>query len=507
MKCAVFVALFMMFSSSTVYGVDRSKEYVDWPIDWPIVETIGDRTPALKPRADQTSIQFQTSTGFDFGNAGSDPGTSKGYKCTSPFDQRCIDERLARVTSESRWRWNSYNQLPICLSARDSTPCIRAIVITEANGKKYSLSEAGTIPGYSWPANKTYGSPAGALTHLWKGEGDDQNSGYVLSAKIYVRGFYNKDKTEITNFTTALFQYEYTTLDDPYVKANQRTFCLWVNISQGETRCARQKFLDPTSLITVTYHLPKSLTGWLAGRMSDAILSIDAINSEFNAVTVSSYPTEVPVFAASIPCVKGGTPCGTGSLLGFTGIPSQEYIKSLQTILKDKANFEIPSWGLRSTEKIAIGGCKMPEQGFAGLIFSNATFVYSYPPSFKNEMLRYEMGALHLKSDGSTFKGNFDMFIESSFARCLWKLSKAPVQASITVTSEDGIQNNATTSLGEKNGFIRMKAAGFTFSTSTVEMRLQNKDSSTIKCIQTSNKKTITVTGDKCPKGTIKALR
>ena len=120
-------------------------------------------------------------------------------------------------------------------------------------------------------------------------------------------------------------------------------------------------------------------------------------------------------------------------------------------------------------------------------------------------MLRYEMGALHLKSDGSVFKGNFDMFIESNFARCLWKLSKAPVQASITVTSKDGVQNIATTSLGERNGFIRMKAAGFTFSTSTVQMKLQNKKSTTIKCVRVSDKKTVTISGEKCPKGTVRA--
>jgi hypothetical protein len=67
------------------------------------------------------------------------------------------------------------------------------------------------------------------------------------------------------------------------------------------------------------------------------------------------------------------------------------------------------------------------------------------------------------------------------------------------------VQNIATTSLGERNGFIRMKAAGFTFSTSTVQMKLQNKKTTTIKCVRTRDKKIITITGDKCPKGTIRA--
>ncbi len=492
----LLVSLIAIALPSTVYGVDRSKDFVDWPV----VESSGDRTPALLPKADQNSIQFTTTTGFD-GVKGSDAGKSKGHQCTSPFDQRCIDERVSSLSSQ---RWKSVNQLPVCLSPRESTLCIEKILISEQNGEKYSLTPSGNVPGYQWPANKAYGSPAGALTPTWKSLKDSQESGYILGAQVDVQGAYNKDVTEIREFRTSLFRYELTPLKDPYVIANQRSFCLWLENSSGETKCARQKFLDPSSLITITYHLPKELTGWFAGRMKDASLNIDSIDSNFNSVTVSAYPTEVPVFAATIPCIKGWVPCGAGVLLGFTGIPFQEYIQSLQRILKDQATLEIPSWGLRSTTRVSFEGCPVPEKGFAGLVFSNATFVYSDPPKFEGGTLRYEMGALHLKPDGSVFKGNFDMFIESSFARCLWRLSKAPVQASISVTSKDGVQNIATTSLGERNGFIRMKAAGFTFSTSTVEMKLQNKKVETSKCIRTGTKKTFTVTGKNCPKGSTK---
>ena len=498
MKSGALVALFTMFSTSTLHGVDRSKDYVDWPI----VESSQERTPALQARADKSSIQFQIGTGFDVGTMGSDPGKSQGYQCTTPFDQRCIDQRSALVSSQ---RWKSLNQLPICLADRESTPCIENIVITEASGGKNQLRVAGTVPGYQWPANEKYGSPAGALSQIWKGEQDIQETGYVLAARVNVQGFYNKSNSEIVDFKTNIFRFEFTPLNDPYLVANKRTFCLWIDNSTGQERCARQKFLDPMSLITVSYHLPKELTGWFAGRMADATLSIESIDAKYNRVTVSAYPVEVPVFAATIPCVKGWVPCGAGVLLGFTSSPIEEYIQSLERILNERAILEIPSWGLGSTNKRAFEGCEVPDKGFAGLIFSNASFVDSYPPKFENDMLSYEMGALHLKSDGSIFKGNFDMFIESSFARCLWKLSKAPVQASISVTSQEGVQNIATTSLGERNGFIRMKAAGFTFSTSTVQMKLQNKKTTTIKCVRTRDKKTITITGDKCPKGTIRA--
>lgn len=489
----LLVTLFAIALPNTVHGVDQSKDFVDWPI----VQSSGDRTPALLPRADQSSIQFQVGTGFDGRVIGSDAGKSQGYQCTSPFDQRCVDQRISTLTTQ---RWKSLNQLPICLSPRDNTPCIERILISESNGEKYALSPSGTIPGYQWPANKAYGSPAGALTNKWKSSKDSEGSGFILSAQINIQGSYKQNRTDVIDFKTNFLRYELTPLTDPYLIANQWTFCLWVEKLNGEDKCARQKFLDTNSLITITYHLPKEVTGWFAGRMSDASLTIESIDSDFNSVTVSAYPVEVPVFAATIPCVKGWVPCGAGVILGFTPSPLQDYIQSLQVILKDQATFEIPTWGLRSTNKRAFEGCEVPEKGFAGLIFSNASFVNSFPPIFEDEMLRYEMGALHLKSDGSVFKGNFDMFIESGFARCLWKLSKAPVQASISVTSKDGNQNIATTSLGERNGFIRMKAAGFTFSTSTVEMKLQNKQT-TISCVKGKTVKKVTAVKPTCPTG------
>jgi hypothetical protein len=244
MKSGALVALFTMFSTSTLHGVDRSKDYVDWPI----VESSQERTPALQARADKSSIQFQIGTGFDVGTMGSDPGKSQGYQCTTPFDQRCIDQRSALVSSQ---RWKSLNQLPICLADRESTPCIENIVITEASGGKNQLRVAGTVPGYQWPANQKYGSPAGALSQIWKGEQDIQDTGYVLAAQVNVQGFYNKSNSEIIDFKTNIFRFEFTPLNDPYLVANKRTFCLWIDNSTGQER-----YIDEDRHVSTTQTSP-----------------------------------------------------------------------------------------------------------------------------------------------------------------------------------------------------------------------------------------------------------
>ena len=491
-RLVILTAVITFFSGYLVYGVERSSEFVDWPI----TESSGNRTPELQKMSDDSSIQFQVRPGFHGGILGSFAGTSKKYKCQSPFDPKCVESRKQLSKAES---WKSMNQMPICTSPLQTISCIERIELAEPDGKIYFLKQSGTIPGLEWPENKEFGSPAGALAQLWKSPNDDEDSGYTLYSQVTVQGSYKSNQTQVGDFSTRFVNYQLTPLTDPYVIANQRTFCLWTIPTNDGIKCAREKFLNPKTLISITYHLPKELTGWFSARMSDPRIMIQSLDEKFNSVTISANPTEVPVFAATIPCVKGWVPCGTGTISGFNEVPLM-YLESLQQKLNDRAVLEIPSWEIRSANKARYEGCQTPKEGFAGLIFSNATFATSYPPKFENDVLKYEMGALHLKSDGSVFKGNFDMLIESNFARCLWGLSKAPVQASIAVTSNEGAQNVATTSLGERDGFIRLKAAGFTFSASTVEMKLENKPT-TITCVKGKTVRTVTAVKPACPAG------
>jgi len=74
--------------------------------------------------------------------------------------------------------------------------------------------------------------------------------------------------------------------------------------------------------------------------------------------------------------------------------------------------------------------------------------------------------------DGSVFKGTYDLALRSQTARCLYGFTSAPVSATIEVASSDGSTQVASTSLRESNGWLYLSAAGFTFSSPTVTVKL-----------------------------------
>jgi hypothetical protein len=119
-RLVILTAVITFFSGYLVYGVERSSEFVDWPI----TESSGNRTPELQKMSDDSSIQFQVRPGFHGGILGSFAGTSKKYKCQSPFDPKCVESRKQLSKAES---WKSMNQMPICTSPLQTISCIERI--------------------------------------------------------------------------------------------------------------------------------------------------------------------------------------------------------------------------------------------------------------------------------------------------------------------------------------------------------------------------------------------
>jgi hypothetical protein len=148
--------------------------------------------------------------------------------------------------------------------------------------------------------------------------------------------------------------------------------------------------------------------------------------------------------------------------------------------------------------------------------------MYTEIPTFDGNSFKYKIAALHLTPDGEVFKGNFQLTVNSKYARCYFGLSNAPIKASISVTSTDGtVQSISTEVVNEKNGFINVESSDFTFSQPTVTIKIigeplskstttqatkieANKITSakkTITCIKGKTTKKVTGLTPKCPAG------
>jgi hypothetical protein len=145
-----------------------------------------------------------------------------------------------------------------------------------------------------------------------------------------------------------------------------------------------------------------------------------------------------------------------------------------------------------------------------GIVSTNAMGFNGNSPSYKNGTLNYQVAGMHYMPDGNALvEGTYDLLIRSDAARCLYGFSNAPIQASISVTGENN-QKIATTSMTEGDGWIKLSAYGFNFSSPTISVKLsqakvqasaQIAKRKTITCLKGTTSKRITAISPKCPAG------
>jgi hypothetical protein len=152
-----------------------------------------------------------------------------------------------------------------------------------------------------------------------------------------------------------------------------------------------------------------------------------------------------------------------------------------------------------------------------GIVTTNALAYDGQSPSFVDGALNYRVAGLHLMPDGVTpVKGSYNLVMRSEVARCLYGFTNAPIQASVSIIGGEST-NVATTVLGERNGWLSMSAAGFTFSTKTIQVKLSQEAPApvvtpsatptvaakkmTITCKKGKTVKKVTAVKPKCPSG------
>jgi hypothetical protein len=142
-------------------------------------------------------------------------------------------------------------------------------------------------------------------------------------------------------------------------------------------------------------------------------------------------------------------------------------------------------------------------------VVTNASIFENGPPEFKDGSLNYRVAGIHNNIDGSEFKGRYTYVVRSDTARCYYGFSNAPIEARVEVVSTNNAKQLATVLVSEKEGFIKLQADNFTFSSPTITVKLSQKSaikvvpkkSITITCIKGNLVKKISGTAPKCPTG------
>lgn len=172
----------------------------------------------------------------------------------------------------------------------------------------------------------------------------------------------------------------------------------------------------------------------------------------------------------------------------------------------DKATANLSSWSVRtlSTDEMREADqCLQNDKGIVGFVTTNATQYSAGPPKYNKQTatLDYRVAAPHYRSGGGKFFGIYYLLMKSDLARCLYGFSKAPLNASISVVDEDGVTTTGTRNISEKDGWIKIAALGFGFSSPTVKVKFAQGKTISIVCVKGKATKKVTGAQPVCPKG------
>ena len=347
-------------------------------------------------------------------------------------------------------------------------------------------------------------------------------------------------------------------------------------------QCVNSANFTGSEKIAVTLRMNKNLTGWIFGRMQSAEFSVTPLDDSYNKIKISGDVTLVPELAARVAKVDIAkdsklekylrdffTVGRLGTLVPAPGAGSENYggeggrhsttyagFLAAQTTTELYAvNFEKFAlfaafedqykpyspregnngrnllretnsifWNFGASTYIGNNPCSADKTKLHGLVVTNAPIVENGPPELKDGSLNYKVAGLHNNIDGSEFKGRYTYIVQSETARCYYGFSKAPIEARVEVVSASGTNQVATVLVSEKDGFIKLQADNFTFSSPTIRVSLMQavatptpapamatptpapamavpKKNLTITCIKGKTTKKVTGVSPKCSVG------
>ena len=430
--------------------------------------------------------------------------------------------------------------LPVCADAADIN-CISEIFATDAKGAKLTVGSATVFPAnnpQAFAGNKALNVPRGSgaalvsipgaphaggdkyliKTTLSASRVSDQSTfdsprlGASISAvKIIDGDFFDL----VTETNTAKYdqvgRIQVGTTQTKSLDARPSKLCVAVSTTQ----CALPYTMPKEVSFGFALRLNTNLSGWLHGRMKNAVIDYKTTNGITN-LTVNANPITVPLVDvwsksddlsnAHVAAYQSQFWAGealhypiTNENLGLPIADSEKTRAGMKNIsfkhvntnfskssmdnfllwlpiAKDKAAAMPTQWRLGTMTDNGSGPvreCLDKEKALAGVVTTNSTMYIDGPPTFSDNTLDYKVASTHYEADGTTvFKGSYELIMSSAVARCIYKFSSAPISATVSITSENGEANTATTVINEKNGWLKLGAYGFTFSSPTVRVKL-----------------------------------
>jgi hypothetical protein len=504
------------------------------------------------------------------------PDSKEDPTCTSLTDTKCVGQRLnysavlPQCQSEADINCTSDFGTIDASGVKTSATFSRYFPVRAQNQYKGDASKnlpdgvAGSL--YSLPSAAHDGGDKYYLSVALTGGVDSSGNAQKPSLEIRATpvaletsGYFSRS-SETVDAGWAFIKDGYTGLERWGVQASGfsgNQYC--VANSTKENLCAQKYAFPADTRMYVTLRLSQLPVGWMHGRISAPDIQITS-QSGYSNLEIQGNPVAVPVvykkyqytempegiksqydvktgsykkdpnFINNPNAAPGGRSSGNEDPLKRNVIlgpsPSSEdgmeQLKLWIPYINDKATALMSFWSARTLSGNEMSGasqCFADSSKITGIVTTNSTQYSAGPPKFtKSEgTLDYQVSSPHFGTTGDVFKGSYDLVMRSDVARCIYGFSKAPINATLSITSSDGTPQIATTVIGERNGWLYLQAKNFEFSAPVIKAKLTQDaevapvapavpakvsvKKTTITCVKGKTSKKVSGVKPKCPTG------
>lgn len=443
-----------------------------------------------------------------------------GAICASIEDESC--KRFRNISIELI--------LPVC-DGNKFESCVEGLSVGQEGEELHQGNFLRNIQGSTVPANEKFRTPYGSTIGIWQVPGANHTGGgdkYSVAARL--RYVIDNGTFRLVDFQTSIVPFrEVAGLEGQLMKygvivnGQNRDLvhdyhvgrCIW----QEPSLCAVATRWAEKAVASVSLRVPNDVTGWLQGRLASPNIKVAKYSSQVNRISVTGNPVTVQGSAPKVDIDK--VPETLLNVLTSGGlrplVPGGGYVWQLEPAVhnfnwfqewfpytKDKAEGLSDYWNIKSIpgnfSDPVSKKCLSNREKLIGLVTTNSLWYSGNPPTFSDSELNYKVAALHFNPDGTTpFLGTYDLILDSTAARCLYGYSSAPVQAALSIISANGENQVATTTLSEREGWLKLSVKGFTFSAPVIKVKFtQVANSQASTSLSLAKKTTIS-----CRKGTI----
>lgn len=488
--------------------------------------------------------------------------------CTKMGVPGCGDEKFFQYDA----------QLSMC-NEKVVSDCVTKVFATDESGNQVIGKYIGDFPGlgeFSYEGNPDINLPTGTSTFLVDFPTLPHAGGTQYLVVVFIQGSrgFNEKKFHTDDFNGGIYavskksgRYSVTkpeTIVRPdFILRGRQATAGGFNMDQSTSRRSSCVQTSPTECLIAwplplnvsfgfTLKLHEGISGWLHGRIADAVASISSASDGDQLITIQGKPTIVPgIYAwfkkddypeplnkyyATVdknnenasglgwPSLDGKINNGPEGLpysimkenFGYDEGGFKEVLAWIAS-LSDKATYSQTTWRIHNMQSGQFANCVKGSSTLSGIVTTNSTMYIGNPPTFDKESqsLDYKVVSPHFLPNGEEFKGSYDLVIKSDVARCIYGFSNAPVSAKISILSADGKTQVATTTFNERDGWMHLVARGFTFSSPTVRVKLSQESAESAKptqsteapkvqsitCVKGKSVKKVTALKPACPSG------